>query len=101
MLVGTVGFHGPPGSHLLEPESAGVVEFGYTVIENFRGNGYAAAAADALMDWGAAFGARRFVLSISRDNHPSRRVAEKLGFVWEREYQHESRGREDLYSRVP
>ncbi len=101
VLIGTVGFHGPPGSHLLEPESAGVVEFGYTVIDGFRGNGYATDAARALMHWGESFGVRRFVLSIALDNHASRRVAEKLGFELEREYVHESRGRENLFSRIP
>ena len=101
MLIGTVGFHGPPGSHLLEPESPGVVEFGYTVIDGFRSNGYATHAARALMDWGERFGARRFVLSIAPANHASRRVAEKLGFEFEREYIHESRGRENLFSRIP
>jgi ribosomal-protein-alanine N-acetyltransferase len=101
MLLGTVGFHGPPGSHPLEPESAGVVEFGYTVIDRFRGNGYATQAAGALMDWGIDFGARSFVLSIALDNQASRRVAEKLGFEWEREYTHESRGQENLFSRTP
>jgi RimJ/RimL family protein N-acetyltransferase len=101
MLIGTVGFHGPPGSHVLEFESAGVVEFGYTVIEGFRRHGYATQAARALMDWGAALGARRFVLSIAPENRASRRVAEKLGFEFEREYVHESRGKENLFSRIP
>lgn len=101
LLIGTVGFHGPPGSHPLETEWATVVEFGYTVIGVFRGNGYATAAARALMNWGADFGARRFVLSIATENHASRRVAEKLGLALERQYVHESRGRENLFSRIP
>lgn len=101
MLLGTVGFHGPPGSHVLESESSGVVEFGYTVIEGFRSLGYATDASSALMDWGQRFGARRFVLSIALANHTSRRVAEKLGFEFEREYVHESRGRENLFFRTP
>ncbi len=101
MLTGTVGFHGPPGSHPLEPESPGVVEFGYTVVDEFRGNGCATDAARALMNWGEIFGAQRFILSIALENHASRRVAEKLGFELERQYVHESRGRENLFSRFP
>ena len=78
-LLGTVGFHGPPGSHPLEAEWPGVVEFGYSVAEGFRRNGYATEAARGLMEWGREHGALTFVLSIRAANRASRRVAEKLG----------------------
>jgi len=100
VLIGTIGFHGPPGTHVLESEWEGVVEFGYTIIEGFRGRGYATAAARALMEWGIRAGARRFVLSIAPDNRASRRVAEKLGFRFERQYEHEARGTENLFALV-
>lgn len=96
-FVGTVGFHGPPGFHPLECERPGLVEFGYTVADECRREGYATEASAALMRWGRACGARNFVLSIALGNRASRRVAEKLGFAFEREYDHETRGREELF----
>ena len=54
---------------------------GYTIFEPHRGRGLATAAVMALMDEARSRGIHRFVLSISPQNAPSLRIAEKLGFV--------------------
>lgn len=73
-LVGTVGFHDPPGP-------ARTVEIGYGVEATYRRQGYAIEAVEALCDW-AALDPRidRILASIDPDNSPSLGVVEKLGF---------------------
>jgi RimJ/RimL family protein N-acetyltransferase len=74
ILVGDAGFHGPPSN-------AGEIEIGYSILPQFRGNGYAFEAADGLIQY--AFSHKnisRIISETSKDNLPSRRVLEKLGF---------------------
>lgn len=99
VVVGVAGFHGPPGGAGLEDYAPGAAEFGYTVLEPYRRRGYAFEAAAALVDWGKAHGADRFVLSIGPENAASLRLAGKLGFERAGQWMHESRGLEYVYVR--
>ena len=57
-------------------------ELGYWVAREARGRGVATPAVMLLRDWAhAALGRRRLELLIHPDNTPSRRVAERAGFV--------------------
>ncbi len=99
LVIGVAGFHGPPGGEWLEAYAPGAVEFGYTVFEAHRRQGYAAEAGAALIAWGRAHGADRFVLSIGPDNAVSMRLAERLGFERAGQWVHEARGLEFVYVR--
>jgi RimJ/RimL family protein N-acetyltransferase len=98
-VIGVAGFHGPPGGEWLEAYAPGAVEFGYTVFEAHRRRGYAAEAGAALIAWGRAHGADRFVLSIGPANSVSMQLAEKLGFVRAGQWMHAERGLEYVYVR--
>lgn len=54
----------------------------YRVQEPFRGNGYATEAVCKLLE---VWKKKDFYLSIDEDNEASKRVAEKLGFVYKKE----------------
>lgn len=99
VVIGVAGFHGPPGGEWLEAYAPGAVEFGYTVFESHRRQGYAAEAGAALIAWGKAHGADRFVLSIGPQNAVSMRLAERLGFERAGQWVHEARGLEYVYVR--
>jgi RimJ/RimL family protein N-acetyltransferase len=80
-MVGFIGFHTLPGADYLNSYAPNSVEFGYTIFADHRRKGYASEAAQALMDWATReHDVRRFVVSISPVNQPSRRIAQKLGF---------------------
>lgn len=72
-LIGHCGFHGPP-------EDVGRAEIGYTVMERFRGSGYATEAASALIAYAAEEGVDVVFATVAPDNAPSLRIVEKLGF---------------------
>jgi [ribosomal protein S5]-alanine N-acetyltransferase len=78
-VVGTAGFHGPPGVN--GPEKPDALELGYTIFPAFRGRGFATEAAEAIIEWAREQGIRDFVASVSPDNAPSLAVVRKLGFV--------------------
>jgi ribosomal-protein-alanine N-acetyltransferase len=79
-MIGHAGFHGQPGTNGKQDPEA--VELGYSIFEPHRGHGYAAEAAQALMDWASEEkGIQRFVASVSPDNAPSLAIVKKLGFV--------------------
>ena len=72
--VGGIGFHG-------KPNEMGQVELGYGVEPEYRRQGYASEAAQALIEWARReHGVRRFLLSILATNEPSLGMAAKLGF---------------------
>ncbi|HZT97264.1 MAG TPA: GNAT family N-acetyltransferase [Chloroflexota bacterium] len=74
-VVGDIGFHAPP-------DATGMVEIGYTVIESYRGQGFATEASFALARWAATQPrVRRLRASISPGNAASLRIAQKLGLV--------------------
>jgi RimJ/RimL family protein N-acetyltransferase len=80
-MVGYIGFHTSPGPHYLEQIAPGGIEFGYTIFQAFRRQGYAREASLALMAWAREeHDVSRFILTISPVNAPSIRLAEQLGF---------------------
>jgi ribosomal-protein-alanine N-acetyltransferase len=75
VVVGDIGFHGPPSSE-------GWVEMGYTVIEPYRRQGFAIEAIRGLVQWASVEpGVTKLRLSISPTNVASLGLAAKLGLV--------------------
>jgi ribosomal-protein-alanine N-acetyltransferase len=73
-VVGDVGFMGPP-------DEAGSIEVGYSVIPDRRRRGYATEAAGAIVEWAFSQpGVEVVVAGCDRDNEPSIRILERLGF---------------------
>jgi len=73
-VIGSIGFHGPP-------DSEGRVEVGYRVEPEYRRQGYAGEAVQALFDWAhETHGIKRFIASISPDNAASLGLARGFGF---------------------
>lgn len=76
--IGYVNFHELPQWHeMAQRESC--AEFGYTIFENHRRQGYVEETVRALMAWARARGAKHFIFSIAPDNIPSQGLAKKLG----------------------
>jgi RimJ/RimL family protein N-acetyltransferase len=70
---------------LIKRESLEDVDLGFAFLPNFWGNGYAYEAAAAAMSYGKnVVGLSRIVAIVSRDNHPSSKLLEKLGFRLDR-----------------
>ena len=81
LMIGHIGFHTLPDPDYLAMTAPGGVEFGYTIYPPFRRNGYALEASRAMIQWAhKTHQVTRFVLSISPDNVPSLRIADRLGF---------------------
>jgi RimJ/RimL family protein N-acetyltransferase len=79
LLVGHIGFHGPPGVN--GPGKPGALEVGYTVFEPFRRRGFATEAVEGILGWAReTHGVRHFVASVSPDNVPSLALVRGLGF---------------------
>jgi [ribosomal protein S5]-alanine N-acetyltransferase len=80
-VIGHIGFHGRPNQpYLLEFVPDGI-EFGYTIDEAYRLQGFAFEASIGLMRWAALeHGIARFVVSVSPGNASSQGLAAKLGF---------------------
>ncbi len=88
VMVGHVGFHGPP-------DLRRAVEMGYTVLPSYRRRGYATEAVRGLMDWAVRDqGIRRFRLSISPTNVASLALASRLRFRYVGEHVDERNGLE-------
>jgi len=77
-FVGSIGFHGKPGSNALGAPDA--VELGYSVEPKFRRQGLAEEAIRGMMDWARARSIFRFIVSVSPSNPASLALAAKLGF---------------------
>jgi len=76
-IVGGVGIW-----HTSRTEKSG--EVGYWIKSDLTGMGLATEAAGALLTLGFGdMGLHRILMRIAVGNHPSRRVAEKLGFTYE------------------
>ncbi len=74
LVVGDVGFHGPPED--------GIVEMGFSVIPERRRRGYATEAVRAVAAWAVAeAGVRDVVARCEPDNVASIGVLESVGFV--------------------
>jgi [ribosomal protein S5]-alanine N-acetyltransferase len=73
-IIGSVGFHAPPGP-------TGRVEVGYHVEPEYRRRGVATEAIGALFDWAASeHDVRHFRAAIAPDNAASLAVVARLGF---------------------
>lgn len=77
-VVGYVNFHGAPAHHEMAGREA-CAEFGYTIFEKYRRQGYVEEAVRALMAWARPRGARHFIFSIAPGNAASQGLAAKLG----------------------
>ena len=75
--IGAIDFH--PATR---PEAIGHVVLGYWLGEPYWGNGYIPEAGRAMLDMAFSLGAREIWVSHFADNHQSRRVIHKLGFVY-------------------
>lgn len=98
-MVGSIAFHMASEPEPVRPLGPGGVEFGYTIFPEFRRQGYATEACQALMAWAQQQGVTRFVLSISPQNQPSLRIAAHFGFVKIGSQMDEEDGLEDIYER--
>lgn len=74
-VIGHIGFHAPP-------DRRGAVEVGYTIEAEYRRQGYAFEAVQALFGWAEReHDTHHFVASIAPSNVASLGLARKLGFV--------------------
>lgn len=74
LVVGDVGFHGPP-------EDTGVIEIGYCVVPSRRRRGYATEAARAMVRWAIdQQDVDAIVAGCEPNNVPSLGTLEKAGF---------------------
>jgi RimJ/RimL family protein N-acetyltransferase len=70
---------------LIKREALEDVDLGFAMLQEFRRKGYAYEASQAVMGYGRlAFQLTRMVAVLSRNNEPSTRLLEKLGFRFER-----------------
>ena len=98
LIIGHIGFHSLPDPDYLAPIAPGGVEFGYTIYPEFRKNGYALEASQAMIHWAHQTQCvTRFVLSISPNNVPSQRIAERLGFKIVGSQMDDKDGPENIY----
>lgn len=98
IMIGHIGCHDRPGAAYLQPYAPNGVEFGYTIFAPYRRQGYAREALAGLMAWAQAEqGITQFVLSISPQNEPSRRIAQHFGFVQQGTIEDDEDGPEDIF----
>lgn len=92
-VVGHAGFHGPPNTD-------GMVEIGYSILPEFRRQGYGCAAATQLLHIaGASPDVRVVRASISPDNVASLALARSLGFQQTGEQWDDEDGLELIFER--
>lgn len=77
---------GYTGAHHVEIEGVDRLEWGWRLATEARGKGYATEAAAALLEVADAEDDGEMLCIIATDNHPSRGVADKLGFRWWRHF---------------
>lgn len=96
-MIGQIGFHEPPDPPHLCVHGPGTIEFGYTIYDAYRRQGYATEAVLALMKWSIHnAGIRQFVLSIAPDNAASHALARRFGFRKIGEQMDEADGLEEV-----
>ena len=93
VVVGHAGFHGPP-------DERGMVEIGYTILPEYRRQGYARAAVRELFRYATSEpGVRVIRASISPDNWASLAVIRPFGFVQVGEQWDDEDGAELIFER--
>lgn len=96
-MVGSIGFHSPPGPEYLRPLAPGGIEFGYRTFARHRRQGYARESIQALVSWAAREQhVPSFVISVGQTNTASLALAAKLGFEKVGEHQDAINGLEDV-----
>jgi ribosomal-protein-alanine N-acetyltransferase len=74
MVVGDIGFHGPP-------DGEGAIEVGYCVVPSRRRRGYATEAAGAIVEWARGqHGVRVIVAGCDPSNVASIHTLQRVGF---------------------
>lgn len=97
-MIGHIGFHGYPGADYLQAYAPNAAEMGYSILPDYRRQGYAREAAAALIQWAATTqDVQQFVFSIRPDNLPSQRIAAHFGFRKVGQWEDEEDGTEDVY----
>jgi ribosomal-protein-alanine N-acetyltransferase len=100
VMVGHLRFHSQPNPVYLRPFARDAVEFGYRVFPKYQRRGYGAEASGAAMGWAqAAFGVRRFIVSVSPNNTPSLALIARFGFARIGQQVDDVDGPEDIYLR--
>lgn len=78
-FIGEAGFHDMRRE--MTPSIEGTLEAGWALMPAAQGRGYGFEAMQALVGWAdARFPGRRMTCIIDPDNHPSQRVAARIGF---------------------
>lgn len=80
VVVGDIGFHGPPADPTGPGGGASVVEIGYDVVPALRGRGIATAACALVLARAWADGATEVVAETALDHAASQRVLINAGF---------------------
>jgi len=97
-MIGHIGFHTARGPEYLKEFTTSGIEFGYSVYEEFRGQGFATEAIRGVMHWASIEkDIEDFVLSIAPDNAPSQALAKKFGFHKVGEHMDAEDGLEDIF----
>lgn len=88
---------------LIKRDGLNDVDLGFAFRPSFWRNGYAFESAAAVMGYGrTALGLRRIVAILSRDNHRSSKLLERLGFSFEGTVKlHQDDEELDLYANAP
>lgn len=73
---------GYSGVDSVEFEGLDRLEWGWRLVPEARGRGYATEATEALLTVAGLHSDGEILCLIAAENHPSRRVADKLGFRW-------------------
>lgn len=81
----TGDFVGDCGLTWQSVDGAEELEIGFHVVAQRQGDGLAAEAAAACLEFARSLGHRRVIAIIRPDNRASRRVAEKIGLTFDRE----------------
>lgn len=94
MLVGTIGFKGPP-------DGDGFVEIGYSVVESHWRRGIAAEAVGAMIAWALARpGVKGLCAHTLRGDPASSGVLRSAGFAFVRSFEDPTDGAVDRFERV-
>lgn len=97
-MIGHIGFHTAPNPDYLQ--QLGVrngIELGYEIYPQWRRQGYAGEALDAMLSLAAQQGVATAILSISPDNLASTALARRRGFIHFTEHQDPEDGLEWVY----
>ena len=96
-IVGNMNCHHVPMPFVLHGETTMAVEFGYTIFEPWRRQGFALEAIKGFTRWAATRGLEAIILSVAPKNTASRALAVKLGADKIGSKIDEINGPEDIY----